>query len=213
MINKVIAYTINNWQYILYQSWIQLSLLIILPVVVSTIIGIPLGILCSYKKNTSWVIKIVSILQTIPSLVMFTIMIVIGLGIGNKPAVVALIIYSILPIVVNTYQAFNEVDPQSRFIAKTMGMNNWQLLIYNDFPVSFPMILTGMKLSAMTCASSAVLANIVGGGGLGTFILAGINQLQYMLIIVGGIPSIIITWLVDAFFNRCIKIASTKVNK
>ncbi len=129
----------KTWQHI-YISGISLGL--------GTIVAVPLGIaLTRTKRTASIVISIASMLQTIPALALLAFMIPL-FGIGAKPAIIALFIYSLLPILRNTYIGMNDVDPTLKDAAKGMGMTGWQSIIKVEVPLAAPVIMSGIRLSA-----------------------------------------------------------------
>ena len=135
-------------------------------------------------------------LQTIPSLALLALMIPI-LGIGKIPSIVALFIYSLLPILRNTYLGMESVDPLLKDSVKGMGMTNFQSIVQVEIPLAIPVIMAGIRLSAVYVISWATLAAFIGGGGLGDFIFNGLNLFQPDLIIGGTIPVTILAVLAD----------------
>ncbi|GAX02242.1 ABC transporter permease [Secundilactobacillus hailunensis] len=178
----------KTWQHI-YISGISLGL--------GTIVAVPLGIaLTRTKRTASIVISIASMLQTIPALALLAFMIPL-FGIGAKPAIIALFIYSLLPILRNTYIGMNDVDPTLKDAAKGMGMTGWQSIIKVEVPLAAPVIMSGIRLSATYVIAWAALASYIGAGGLGDFIFNGLNLYRSDLILGGSIPVIILALLVD----------------
>jgi len=198
---KLIQYIQVNYSWILLECYHQLVYLIIFPVVIACIIGIPLGILISKYNKLSFISKLISILQTIPSLIMLTMMIIIGLGIGYKPAIVAITLYSLLYIVSNTYIGIKSVNPIYVDNSRYMGMTEFQVLYHTQLPIAFPIILTGVRLALISASGCSVLANMIGAGGLGIFINTGISQLQYHIAFIGIVPTMIISITIDQIFN------------
>lgn len=195
--NKFISYIVNNPSKILLECYHQVVYLILIPILISIIISIPLAILIYRYKRLNFLIKIASIIQTIPSMVLLTLMIVIGLGTGYRPAITALVIYSLLPILLNTYTGLTSVPSDELKLSLGMGMSNKQLFRYVQLPHAIPSIIAGIRVGAVAVSGSAILANMIGAGGLGIFIMSGISQLQYHVIVVGLIPTMIITLLID----------------
>ena len=202
--NKFIQYIQANYAWIILECYHQLVYLIIFPVFIACCIGIPLGILISKYKKLSFISKLISILQTIPSLIMLTLMIIIGLGIGYKPAIVAITLYSLLYIVNNTYIGIKSVNPIYIDNSKYMGMTDLQILYHTQLPIALPIILTGIRLALISASGCSVLANMIGAGGLGIFINTGINQLQYHIALIGIIPTMVISVTIDQVFNLII---------
>lgn len=159
---------------------------------ISVIIGISLGFYISIRPQIEKaVITITSIIMTIPSLALFGIMVVIlaplKLGIGITPAVVAIILYSLLPITRNTYTALSEVSPEIIEAAKGMGLTEKQILFRIKAPLSIPIILAGIRNAMVLGVSIATFAFLVAAGGLGYFIFSGINRSNLLMITSGAL--------------------------
>ena len=183
----------KTWQH-LYISAISLGL--------GVIVAVPLGVLLTRaKKIANVVVSIASILQTIPALALLAFMIPI-FGIGATPAIVALFIYSLLPILRNTYLGMNDVDPSLKDAAKGMGMTNWQSIIKVEVPLAGPVIMAGIRLSATYVIAWAALASYIGAGGLGDFIFNGLNLYRTDLILGGSIPVILLALIVDWLLGK-----------
>lgn len=161
------------------------------------VVAVPLGVLLTrFPKATSIVIGVTSALQTVPSLALLALMIPI-LGVGKVPAIVALFIYSLLPILRNTYIGMKKVDWNYRDVAKGMGMTNFQSIISVELPLAIPTIMAGIRLSAVYVLAWATLASYIGAGGLGDLIFSGLNNYQPALIFAGTIPVTIFALLAD----------------
>lgn len=161
------------------------------------IVAVPLGILLTrFHKAASFFIGLASILQTVPSLAILALMIPI-LGIGKFPAIVALFVYSLLPILRNTYLGVKNVDPDLKDAAKGMGMTTMQQIIMVEVPLAMPVIMSGIRLGAVYVIAWATLASYIGAGGLGDFIFNGLNLYQTDLILGGAIPVTLLAMLTD----------------
>ncbi len=129
--------------------------------------------------------------MTIPSLALFGIMVVVlapvHLGIGITPAILAIMIYSLLPIIRNTYTALNQVNPRMIEAAKGIGMTQLQILFKIKIPLSIPVIMAGVRNAIVLGISVATFASLVGAGGLGYFIFSGISRTNFYMIITGTI--------------------------
>lgn len=159
--------------------------------------AVPLGILLTrLPKVANIVIGIASVLQTVPSLALLALMIPF-FGVGKVPAIIALFIYSLLPILRNTYIGMKNVDSNYRDVAKGMGMTNMQSIISVELPIATPTIMAGIRLAAVYVVAWATLASYIGAGGLGDLIFSGLNNFQPPLIFAGTIPVIIIALLSD----------------
>lgn len=159
--------------------------------------AVPLGILLTRTKRTaSIVIGLASALQTVPSLALLALMIPI-FGVGRFPAIVALFIYSLLPILRNTYIGIKSVDPDYKDAAKGMGMTNTQSIFTVELPIAIPTIMSGIRLAAVYVVAWATLASYIGAGGLGDFIFSGLNLYRADLIFGGTIPVALIALAAD----------------
>ncbi|QMU08941.1 ABC transporter permease [Levilactobacillus suantsaii] len=166
------------------------------------IVAVPLGIvLTRMKRGANAVITLAGVLQTIPAMALLAIMIPI-FGIGSTPAIVALFIYSLLPILRNTYLGMEGVSPDVKDAAKGMGMTAWQSMIRAELPLAAPVIMSGVRLSATYVIAWATLASYIGAGGLGDFIFNGLNLYRSDLILGGSIPVIILALIVDYLLGK-----------
>ncbi len=178
--------------------------------VLGIIVAVPLGIaLTRTKKTARIVIGITSILQTIPSLALLTMFIPL-FGVGKNTAIVALFIYSLLPILRNTYLGVKNVDANLVDAAKGMGMTSFEQIRFVELPLSIPTIMRGIRLAAVYVIAWATLASYIGGGGLGDLIFSGLNLYKPNLIIGGTIPVIILALLSDFLLGRLEKRFSPK---
>lgn len=161
------------------------------------LVAVPLGVaLTRTNKIATVVIGLASILQTVPSLALLALMIPF-LGIGQIPAIFALFIYSLLPILRNTYTGMRGVNPDLIDAAKGMGMTEMQLIRKVELPQAAPVIMAGIRLSGTYVIAWAALASYIGAGGLGDFIFIGLNLYIPELIIGGTIPVTVLALLVD----------------
>ncbi|BAP85562.1 glycine betaine/carnitine/choline ABC transporter, permease protein [Paucilactobacillus hokkaidonensis JCM 18461] len=184
---------IKIWQHI-YLSFTSLAL--------GIIVAVPLAVLLTrVKKIAGFVIGLASILQTVPSMALLALMIPI-FGIGSLPAIVALFIYSLLPILRNTYLGLENVDPAVLDAAKGMGMNNMQSIVQVELRLAAPVIMAGIRLSATFVIAWAALASYIGAGGLGDFIFNGLNLYRSDLILAGSIPVIILALITDFILGK-----------
>jgi len=183
----------------------------------ATVIGIPAGIWAARsQKYRNLVFKAVNGIQTIPSLALFGLMIAplallsqrfpvlrsMGIaGIGTAPALIALTLYSLLPIIRNTFTGIYYIETQIISAAHGMGMNRAQTFRYIELPLSTPMILTGIRMSLVQCIGNTAVAALIGAGGLGSFIFQGLGQSVPDLILLGVIPVILLSILFDRLFH------------
>ena len=166
------------------------------------LIAVPVAILLiNHKKIAQLVISICSVLQTIPSLALLAIMVPM-FGVGKVPAIIALFIYSLLPILRNTYIGLNGVDENLLDAAKGMGMSQGQIIKQIQFPLAFPVIMSGIRLSAVYVIGWATIASYVGAGGLGDFIFAGLNNFNFYLIISATVLVTTLALVIDLVLNQ-----------
>lgn len=166
------------------------------------IVAVPLGVLLTRTpKAADFVIGIASIFQTVPTLALLALMIPL-IGIGRFPAIIALFIYSLLPILRNTYIGMNDVSPTAKDAAKGMGMTALQSITKVELPLAMPVIMAGIRLSAVYVIAWTSLASYIGAGGLGDFILSGISLYEADLIFAGTIPVTIMALLADYLLGK-----------
>lgn len=175
---------------------IMLSLISLL---LGIIVAIPLGVLLSqFPKVANVVIAIAGVLQTVPTLALLALMVPL-LGVGKLPSIVALFIYSLLPMLRNTYLGMTGVDESLIDAAQGMGMSTSQIIRKVQLPLAMPVIMAGIRLSAVYVIAWTTIASYIGGGGLGEFIFNGLQTYRRDLIFGGTIPVIIIAVLTDLF--------------
>lgn len=145
-------------------------------------------VLRPFNKLSEFVLQLTGILQTIPSLAILGLLIPF-LGIGFGPALVALVLYGLFPILQDTLVGLRSIDPTLEEAALALGLTNWQKFKKVDFPLALPMILSGVRTSGIMIIGTATLAALIGAGGLGTYILLGIDRQDNKLILIGAILS------------------------
>jgi osmoprotectant transport system permease protein len=170
--------------------------------IIAVLIGLPLGILIARKRKLSGsVLGIAGVLQTIPSIALLGFMIPL-LGIGPKPAIVALLLYALLPIIRNTYTGITGVDGAVKEAAVAMGMSKWQVLFKVELPLAMPVILAGIRTATVINVGVATLASYIAAGGLGEFIFGGISLNNTNMILAGAIPAALLAILFDFLLSR-----------
>jgi osmoprotectant transport system permease protein len=158
-----------------------------IPIVIITIIGIPVGIyMTRNRKFEKIILSLINFIYTIPSIAMFGILIPI-LGIGKKNAILALTIYGLLPVIRNTFVGINEVDKEIKDAAIAMGSTDRQLLINIEFPLALPVIVAGFRTMVVMTIALAGIASFIGAGGLGVAIWRGITTYFMEMTFVGSI--------------------------
>ena len=175
----------GDWVTALFQH-LQLSLLTLL---LAIFIAVPLAVYLRYHaKLADWVIQIAGIFQTIPSLALLGLFIPL-MGIGVLPALTALVIYAIFPILQNTLTGLQGIDPSLEEAGIAFGMTKWERLKKFEIPLAMPVIMSGIRTAAVLIIGTATLAALIGAGGLGSFILLGIDRNNASLILIGAISS------------------------
>jgi len=173
-----------------------------LSLIIGTAIGVPLGILITKKANLAKrVINSANIIMTVPSIALFGLMMpilaLIGEGLGKVPAIVALVLYSQLPIIRNTYVAIKNVPTSVRDAGKGMGMSKWELLREVEIPIAMPVIIAGLRTAAVMNIGIAAIAAYIGAGGLGVYIQQGIDRVYPEMIISGALLVSLFAILID----------------
>ena len=165
---------------------LQLSLLTLL---LAIFLAVPLAIYLSTRKRASnWVLQVAGIFQTIPSMALLGLFIPI-MGIGTLPALTALVIYAIFPILQNTITGLQGIDPSLEEAGVAFGMTKWERLKKFEIPLAMPVIMSGIRTAAVMIIGTATLAALIGAGGLGSFILLGIDRNNASLILIGALSS------------------------
>jgi osmoprotectant transport system permease protein len=195
-------------------------------VVIAIIIGIPLGVWATRNRYAEKpVFFVTSIVQTVPSLALFGLLIAplsalsfaypalrdIGIrGVGVAPAIIALTIYSLLPVVRNTYVGIRQVDPAAIDAGLGMGMSRWQVFYRVEARLAAPLVLEGVRTAAVQAVGLTTVAALIGAGGLGWFVFQGIGQAASDLIILGAIPVIVMALLVDAVMRVAVRLGTPR---
>ncbi len=179
----------------------------------AVLVGLPLGIIIARKRNLSGtVLGFAGILQTIPSIALLGFMIPL-LGIGPKPAIVALLLYALLPIIRNTYTGITGIDAAVKEAATAMGMSKWQILIKVELPLAMPVILAGIRTATVINVGVATLASFIAAGGLGEFIFGGISLNNTNMILAGAIPAALLAIIFDFLLSLVQKLNFRKLKR
>ena len=185
---------------------LQLSLLTLL---LAIFLALPLAIYLSTRKRASnWVLQVAGIFQTIPSMALLGLFIPI-MGIGTLPALTALVIYAIFPILQNTITGLQGIDPSLEEAGFAFGMTKWERLKKFEIPLAMPVIMSGIRTATVMIIGTATLAALIGAGGLGSFILLGIDRNNASLILIGALSSaflaiafnLLLKWMEKAKFR------------
>ena len=182
----------------------------IIALLIAIVVAVPLGILLSKTTRTANVVlTIAGVLQTIPTLAVLAIMIPI-FGVGKTPAIVALFIYFLLPILNNTVLGVKNIDKNVIQAGQSMGMTKMQLMKDVELPLALPLIISGIRLSSVYVISWATLASYVGAGGLGDLVFNGLNLYQPPMIISAAILVTLLALIVDFLLSLVEKWAVPK---
>jgi len=194
--------------------------------VAASVVGIPLGI--ALQRSHTWrapVLNVLNVIQTIPSIALFGLLIAplawvaanipgasaLGIsGIGAAPAMVALFAYSLLPVVANTVVGVEGVPPAADDAAKGVGMTDWQRLIGVQLPLSFPVILTGIRIVLVQNIGLATIAALIGGGGFGVFVFQGVGQTAMDLVLLGAVPTVALAFAAAVVLDAVVEMVSSK---
>lgn len=178
---------------------IQLTLVAICFAIV---IGIPLGILVSKNETTrKYVIGIINVFQSIPSMALLGLLVPV-LGIGSKPAIIMVVLYSLLPIVKNTTTGILGIDKNILESAKGIGLTSQQILYKIQLPLALPIIMAGIRISSVTAVGLMTLAAFIGAGGLGYLVFSGVQTVNNIMILAGAIPACILALSVDYLLSK-----------
>jgi osmoprotectant transport system permease protein len=179
----------------------------------AVLVGLPLGILIARKRKLSGsVLGFAGVLQTIPSIALLGFMIPL-LGIGPKPAIVALLLYALLPIIRNTYTGITGVDAAVKEAAVAMGMSKRQILFKVELPLAMPVILAGIRTATVINVGVATLASFIAAGGLGEFIFGGISLNNTNMILAGAIPAALLAIIFDFLLSLVQKLNFKKLKR
>lgn len=170
--------------------------------IMSVILAVSIGFLIrNMPRVAKLIIGLTEVIQTIPSLAVLAFFIPI-FGIGKVPAIIALVLYGTLPILKNTYLGLISINKTFLQVGDGLGMSSIQRICYIEFPIAFPYIISGIRISAVYLIGWATLASFIGGGGLGDLIFDGLNLYRADLVLAGSIPVMIFAILCNYIFNQ-----------
>ncbi len=179
-------------------------------ILIGILISVPLGIFISrLKKIAEFVIGITAVFQTIPSLALFGFLLPV-FGIGSTPAIIALMVYALLPILRNTYTGIVGVDDALIQAGKGMGMTSSQILWKIELPLALPVIMAGIRTATVLTIGVATLATFIGAGGLGDVIYRGLSTLNNELVLAGAVPAAALAIFFDTILKGIEKIVTPK---
>lgn len=204
MISQIIQYFQNDsgqyWQYVGQHLMLSAVTLII-----SLLIALPLGYLGSrVKAVATFCVSFAQVLRIIPSLALLFLLIPF-IGTGTLPALIALVVLALPPLLINTILGFNEVSPLYKEVGTALGMSQRQLLRQVEIPLALPYILNGIKLALVEIIASATLATYIGAGGLGTLIFTGLGLYDMSYVVIGGVSVAILSLLAMVSFDLVIR--------
>lgn len=200
-INELLQYFATNWNEILTLTLEHLQLTL-LSMVVAIAIGVPIGILINYiDKMKKPILAFANIMQAIPSLALLGFLIPF-LGIGEKPAIVMIVVYSLLPIIKNTATGLDTINEETLEAAKGIGMTEFQILTRIKIPTALPVIMAGVRISAVASVGLVTIAAFIGAGGLGYLVYAGIRTVNNYQILAGAIPACLIALSMDWYMGK-----------
>jgi osmoprotectant transport system permease protein len=192
--------------------------------VAATVVGIPVGIFCErVPRLRNAILNVLNAVQTIPSIALFGLLIAplawmaanipgaaaIGIaGIGTTPALVALFLYSLLPVVANTVSGLDGVPADAEEAARGMGMTRSQRLFQIELPLAFPVILTGIRIVLVQNIGLATVAALIGGGGFGVFVFQGVGQTAMDLVLLGAVPTVAMAFAAGIVLDAAVEMVS-----
>src|SRR5690348_11508416 len=198
--------SLNDWSFFvehraeIFDATVDHLALVVIAMLIAIVIAVPLGMFIVQRPALRAIsIGMANIFQTIPSLALFGLLIPIPFlgGIGRRTAIVALVLYALLPILRNTYVGLSGIDPAVLEAAEAMGMTRAQILFRVRFPLALAVILAGIRTATIITIGVATIAAAIGAGGLGTFIFRGVALVSDSLILAGAIPAALLALLAD----------------
>jgi osmoprotectant transport system permease protein len=206
-------YLSTNWDHVLELA-IGHAIVVAISLVIAVVIAVSLGVLVYRRERAANIaLAVTSVFLTIPSLALFGIFIPI-LGLGYTPAVVALVMYALLPILRNTVTGLRSVDPAIAESAQGMGMSNRERLLRIELPLAWPVIIAGVRVSTMLLMGIAAIAAVVNGPGLGEDIFAGLARIgganALNLVLGGTLGIVVLAILFDSFFSLLSRLTTSR---
>ena len=198
---STLRFMVDNFDEVMYLSWEHIWIVGV-ALLIATPIGVILGIIITkHEQFASRVLNGANILMTVPSIALFGLMLpvlaIVNMGLGKVPAVIALVLYSQLPIIRNTYTAIKNVPPSLVDAGRGMGMGKWKLLRELEIPLAIPVIIAGLRTAAVMNIGIAAIATYIGAGGLGVYIQQGIARVYPEMILSGAILVSLLAIIVD----------------
>lgn len=203
MFNDYITFWQEKYEIILEYA-LQHIVMSFVAIVVAVVFSVPLATYMTKMRSNkikNIIFNIANVFQTIPTIAMFALMVPF-LGIGFKPAVVALFLYALLPLLRNTYTGMKAIDPTILEAAKGMGFSSLQRIVKVEVPLALPYIMSGVRMTTVYIISWTTLAAVVGAGGLGALVISGIGFNDKHMIFTGTILAILMALFIDLIFAR-----------
>ncbi|MCP4436106.1 MAG: ABC transporter permease [Actinomycetia bacterium] len=212
---------IRSWFEFVFDRWdeiveasLQHAQITLTVIAFATVFSVAIGIFVHQRPTArAAALSIAGVFLTIPSLALFALFIPL-VGIGNKPAMIALFLYALLPILRNTVTGLDEVNPAVVESAKGMGLNSWQQLVRVRMPLAWPVIMAGIRVSSLLVVGIAAIAVLVGGDGLGTFIQKGLTRLglpnSIESVWVGTVFTVLLGLLLDVVFSTIQRLTTSR---
>jgi glycine betaine/choline ABC-type transport system substrate-binding protein/ABC-type proline/glycine betaine transport system permease subunit len=200
-IKNFISFVLERKEQIL-SLFLQHIELTILAVVISIIVGVPLGIIIvGRKKLASIILGTANIVQSIPSMALLGFLIPV-FGIGSKPAIVMVVLYSLLPIVKSTFTGLNNIDEAIVEAGEGIGLTKSQILLKVRFPLAMSVIMSGIRISAVTAVGLMTIAAFIGAGGLGYLVFSGVQTVNNYMVLSGAIPACVLALVIDFIIGK-----------
>jgi len=194
-------YIRENWMDLLVFTG-QHIFMVLIGLLLALAVGIPLGVLASRNRRTGQVIlTLANIIQVFPSLALL-VLLMVAFGLGTTTVVIGLFLYSLLPIIRNTYVGLTQVDKSIMEAGKGVGMSPLQVMLSVQVPLALPFILTGIRIAAVIAIGVATIAPLVGGDGLGREIYSGINMSNSARLYAGAIPAALLALVADLLLEK-----------
>lgn len=211
---EIVGFIADNL-HVIGQRTLEHISIVVVAVSIAVVTAVPIGIAITQSKSVAdTVLYLASMMITVPSIALFGLMIPLlspwGHGIGYVPAVIAVILYSQLPIIRNTYTAIANIDPVLREAARGMGMSNWQRLRQVEIPLAIPVIMAGVRTAVVMNIGVTAIAAYIGAGGLGTLIARGISQTDPRQLIVGAVSVSLLAIVADLFLTQLQRLMTSK---
>src|SRR5690554_6528552 len=201
LLQQLIYYMSQNGVYV-WQQFVRHFLIAIYGVLFASIVAIPLGFwIGRHAKLADWIIGIANVIQTVPSLAMLSIL-MLGLGVGVNTVISTVFLYSLLPILKNTYAGVKSVDNVLIDAGKGMGMTQWQLTIQIELPLALSVIMAGIRNALVVAIGISAIGTFIGAGGLGDIITRGVNATNGgAIVLAGAIPTALMAVVRDLFLG------------